>query len=146
MNLDFKFTKFPVLYPSKLTFIKFPVKPRIHALNLGQFHFNKFHNPILQLKVQTLSVRLTSNLTSHGPEAIRSTSEYSRTLNLRTQKEVNKPFTLIKFPATPGCTINPLKLTDPKQDQVLNCIADLNWDIKEFIFHSPRSHWTLPQR
>ena len=116
MNLDFKFIKFPVPYLSKLTFIKFPMKSRIHALNLGQFHFNEFHNPILQLKVQTLSVRSTSNLTSHGLEAIGSTSEYSRTLNLRTQKEANKPFNLIKFPVTPGHTINLLKLTDPKQD------------------------------
>ena len=47
---------------------------------------------------------------------------------------------------TPGHTINLLKLTDPKQDRVLNCIVDLNWDIKEFIFHNPRSQWTLPQR
>ena len=108
MNLDFKFIKFPAPYPSELTFIKFPMKSRIDALNLGQFHFNKLHNPILQLKVQTLSVRLTSNSTSHGQEAIGSTSEYSRTLNLRTWKEANKLFNLIKFPMTPRHTINQL--------------------------------------
>jgi len=146
MNLDFNFIKFPAPHPSELPFIKFPAKSRINALNTGQSHYNAFQNPILQYKVQTLSVRWTSHLTSHGQEAIGSTSEYLRTLNLRTRKEANKPFKLIKFPATPRHTINPLNLIDPKQDRVLNCIADLNWKIKEFIFQYSRSQWTLPKK
>ena len=84
MNLDFKSIKFPVPYPSKLPFIKFPVISRIvQALLMGQSHQNIFRHPILQYKVQTLSVRSTSNSTSHGLEAIRSPAEYLTTLNLR---------------------------------------------------------------
>ena len=145
MTLDFKFIKFPAPHPSELLFIKFPAKSRINALLTGQSYCNTFQNPILQYKVQTLSVRWTSHSTSHGPEAIGSTSEYLRTLNLRTRKEANKPFKLIKFPTTPRHAINPLNLINPKQDRVLNCIADLNWKIKEFIFHYSSSQWTVPK-
>ena len=119
MNLDFKSIKFPAPYPSKLPIIKFPTISRIVlALLMGQSHHNTFRHPILQYKVQTLSVRLTLNLTSHGPEAIRSPAEYSTTLNLRLQNEANKPFKLIKFPTTARHTIIPPNFTYSKQGRV----------------------------
>ena len=47
---------------------------------------------------------------------------------------------------TAGHTIIPPNLTYSKQGRVLSCIADLNWNIKEFIFHYSRCQWTLPKR
>ena len=147
MNLDFKSIKFPAPYPSELPIIKFPAISRIVlALLMGQSHHYTFRHPILQYKVQTLSVRSTSNSTSHGPEAIGSPAEYSTTLNLRLRNEANKPFKLIKFPATAGHTIIPSNFTYSKRGRVLSCIADLNWNIKEFIFRYSRCQWTLPKR
>ena len=146
-NLDFKSIKFPVPYPSKLTFIMFPAKSRtVYALLTGQYYCNTFQNPILQYKVQTLSVKLTRHLTSHGSEAIRSLAEYSKNLNWKLQSEANKLFKLIKFPVTPGHNIDSPKLTYSKWGRVLNCIAGSSWNIREFIFCHSRSQWTLPKR
>jgi transposase InsO family protein len=146
MNLDFKFIKFPAPYLSELPFIKFPAKSRKSALLMGQSHYDTFRNPISQNKVSTLNVKSTSHSTSHGPEAIGNPAECSRTLNLRLRNEANKPYNLIKFPATPGHTTNPLNLINSTRGRVLSCIADLNWNIKEFIFRHSRSQWTLPKR
>ena len=85
MNLNFKSIKFPMI--SRI----------VLALLTGQSHHNTFWHLILQYKVQTLSVKSTLNLTSHGPEAIRSPAEYLTTLNLRLWNKVNKPFKLIKL-------------------------------------------------
>jgi hypothetical protein len=145
MNLDFKSIKFPAPYPSELPFIKFPAKSRKSALLTGQSHYDVFRNPISQNKVSTLNVKSTSHSTSHGPEAIGNPAECSRTLNLRLRNEANKPYNLIKFPATPGHTTNPLNLINSTRGRVLSCIADLNWNIKEFIFCYSRSQWTLPK-
>jgi hypothetical protein len=144
MNLDFKSIKFPAPYLSELPFIKFPAKSRKSALLTGQSHY-VFRNPISQNKVSTLNVKSTSHSTSHGPEAIGNPAECSRTLNLKLRNEVNKPYNLIKFPATPGHTTNPLNLINSTRGRVLSCIADLNWNIKEFIFRYSRSQWTLPK-
>jgi hypothetical protein len=146
MNLDFKSIKFPTPYLSELPFIKFPAKSRKSALLTGQSHYDTFRNPISQNKVSTLNVKSTSHSTSHSPEAIGNPAECSRTLNLRLRNEANKPYNLIKFPTTPGHTTNLLNLINSTRGRVLSCIADLNWNIKEFIFHNSRSQWTLPKR
>ena len=112
MNLDFKSIKFPVI--SRI----------VLALLMGQSHHNTFQHPILQYKVQTLSVRSTSNSTSHSLEAIGSPAEYSTTLNLRLRNKANKPVKPIKFPATARHTIIPSNLTYSK-GRVLSYIADL---------------------
>ena len=145
MNLDFKSIKFPAPYLTELPFIKFPAKSRKSALLTGQSHYNMFQKPILQNKVSTLNVKSTSHSTSHGPETIGNPAEYSRTLKLRLRNEANKPYNLIKFPATPGHTTNLLNLINSTRGRVLSCIADLNWNIKEFIFRYSRSQWTLPK-
>jgi hypothetical protein len=46
---------------------------------------------------------------------------------------------------TPGHITNPLNLINSTRGRVLSCIADLNWNIKEFIFCYSRSQWTLPK-
>ena len=53
---------------------------------------------------------------------------------------------LIKFPVTARHTIIPSNLTYSKWGRVLTCIADLNWNIKEFIFCYSRCQLTLPKR